>query len=140
MHSGANLAKPGPAAGSQSLPDLACFLVFIGIGFKFGPSPAIHLLESSHVAVENVARSVSKLMTWEQVGAEWERRKSAASEQWAELTGSDLDFIAGRRDRLVATLRRRYGISTAQAQKRVDWWLQTLDHAAGEPRQRLAHM
>lgn len=69
-------------------------------------------------------------MTWKQVETEWDQRRFDAKEQWAELTDRDLDFIAGHRDRLLRTLRRRYGLALDQAEKRVEWWLRNLETVA----------
>ena len=39
-----------------------------------------------------------------------------------KLTNDDLDFIAGKRDELVAKIQERYGISKQEAQTQIDNW------------------
>jgi uncharacterized protein YjbJ (UPF0337 family) len=79
-------------------------------------------------------------MSWEDVGSDWEQRKAAAKEQWAELTDGDLRNIHGSRDLLADALHRRYGIAYEQAERRIDWWLQTLDRESALLPRRFLHV
>jgi uncharacterized protein YjbJ (UPF0337 family) len=50
----------------------------------------------------------------------WDQVKGIARELWGELTGNDLDYIAGERSRLVGKLEEKYGMSREEAEKQVD--------------------
>lgn len=50
----------------------------------------------------------------------WDQAKGIIRELWGELTGDELDFIAGQRRRLVGKLEEKYGMSREEAEQRVD--------------------
>jgi uncharacterized protein YjbJ (UPF0337 family) len=50
----------------------------------------------------------------------WEQFRGIVQEFWGELTGSDLDYIAGERHRLVGKLEEKYGMSREEAERKVD--------------------
>jgi len=62
-------------------------------------------------------------MNWDQVEGKWKQLQGSAKQKWAKLTDSDLDYIAGGRDRFVGRLQERYGIAREEAQKQADEWL-----------------
>jgi uncharacterized protein YjbJ (UPF0337 family) len=74
-------------------------------------------------------------MKWNQIQEKWEQWKLAVRAQWGELTGDDLEVIAGRRETLVRKLQQRYGIVAKQARKRIDYWLGTLNGSTQDPPQ-----
>ncbi len=52
----------------------------------------------------------------------WKQLKGHIKERWGELTDDDFDVIEGRRDVLVGTLQKRYGISLDEAEKQLRDW------------------
>lgn len=52
----------------------------------------------------------------------WQKLKGAAREQWGKLTDDDINRIVGKRDRLIGSLKERYGISQQQAEQEVNEW------------------
>lgn len=50
----------------------------------------------------------------------WDQLKGVIREFWGELTGDDVDFIAGQRDRLIGKIEERYGLPRQEAEKKVD--------------------
>ena len=53
----------------------------------------------------------------------WFQVKGKIREFWGELTGDEVDWIAGRRDQLIGKLEERYGMSREEAEKQVDEFL-----------------
>lgn len=64
-------------------------------------------------------------MNWNQVKDDWQMSKGHARKEWGELTDEDLDRTDGDRAKLVERLQERYGISEAEAERRVERWLQS---------------
>ncbi len=62
-------------------------------------------------------------MTWEQLEGSWKQLKGTVRQQWAKITDNDLEYIAGKRDRLVGKLRERHGLSKEEAERKADEWL-----------------
>ncbi len=52
--------------------------------------------------------------------ASWLQIKGKVKEFWGELTGDDVDWIAGRREQLIGKLEQRYGMSREEAERQVD--------------------
>lgn len=52
--------------------------------------------------------------------ATWLQIKGKAQELWGELTGDDVDWIAGRRDQLIGKLEEKYGMTRQEAERQVD--------------------
>ena len=50
----------------------------------------------------------------------WHQLKGKVREFWGELTGDDIDWVAGRREQLIGKLEERYGMSREEAEKQVD--------------------
>jgi uncharacterized protein YjbJ (UPF0337 family) len=50
----------------------------------------------------------------------WDQIKGLAKGLWGELTGDELDFIAGQRERLIGKLEEKYNITRAEAEKQVE--------------------
>jgi len=63
-------------------------------------------------------------MNSQQLKGEWTVIKGKVREKWGKLTDDDLDVIAGRRDQLVGTLQKRYGMARDAVEKQVDEWEQ----------------
>ena len=64
-------------------------------------------------------------MNWDRVEGNWKQFKGKTREKWGELTDSDLERIAGKKDQLVGCIQERYGIKKEEAQKQVDEWVRT---------------
>ena len=47
-------------------------------------------------------------MNRQKLRGKWDQTKGLAREFWGELTGDDLNFIAGQRDRLIGRLEAKY--------------------------------
>lgn len=72
-------------------------------------------------------------MNWDQIRGNWKQLKGSARKAWGDLTDDDLDKIEGERERLVGKIQERYGIAKAEAERRVDAWVSSVDKDA--PRQ-----
>jgi len=59
-------------------------------------------------------------MNWEQIEGKWKQYSGRVREKWGNLTDSDLQVIAGRRDQLIGKIQERYGIAKEEAQRQVD--------------------
>ena len=53
------------------------------------------------------------------VKGKWDQAKGLTKEFWGELTGDDLDFEAGQRERLIGLLEEKYDLTRADAEGRV---------------------
>ena len=58
-------------------------------------------------------------MNWDQIEGNWKQFRGRVQEQWGKLTNDDLDRIAGRRDQLIGSLQKVYGIEKEAAEKQV---------------------
>lgn len=61
-------------------------------------------------------------MNWDRVEGNWRQLKGRFKEQWGVLTDSQLEIIAGKRDRLVGALQESYGLSKDEVERRVNEW------------------
>lgn len=61
-------------------------------------------------------------MNTEQMKGEWNVIKGKVREKWGKLTDDDLDVIAGKRDQLVGTLQKRYGLAKEKVEEQVKEW------------------
>lgn len=59
-------------------------------------------------------------MNRNEIEGNWKQLKGRAKEKWGELTNDDLDYIEGRRDRLVGKIQERYGKSQKEANREAD--------------------
>jgi len=58
-------------------------------------------------------------MNWDQAKGNWKEFKGKVKEQWGELTNDDVDVIEGRRDQLLGTLQKAYGVSKEEAERQI---------------------
>ena len=58
----------------------------------------------------------------------WKQLKGHIKERWGKLTDDDFDVIEGRRDVLIGTLQKRYGITLDEAEKQLRDWESTSIH------------
>lgn len=61
-------------------------------------------------------------MDWNRVVGNWRPLKGKFKEQWSLLTDSQLESIAGQRERLVGALQQSYKISKDEADRQVRDW------------------
>jgi uncharacterized protein YjbJ (UPF0337 family) len=61
-------------------------------------------------------------MHWEQLEANWNHYAGAARAHWSELTDDDWKTITGGKDRLIARIQGRYGVSEQDAGRQVEEW------------------
>jgi len=66
-------------------------------------------------------------MNWDQIRGNWKQLKGSARKAWGDLTDDDLDKIEGERERLVGKIQERYGVAKAEAERRVDTWVSSID-------------
>jgi len=57
----------------------------------------------------------------------WKQLRGAIREKWGELTDDELEQIAGKRDKLVGSLQKRYGYSRDEASRQIDDFLNNWD-------------
>jgi uncharacterized protein YjbJ (UPF0337 family) len=63
-------------------------------------------------------------MNWNIVEGKWKQLKGDVRSQWGKLTDSDIDIIAGKRDRLAGVLQERYGKEKDDVEQEIDAWLE----------------
>jgi uncharacterized protein YjbJ (UPF0337 family) len=63
---------------------------------------------------------------WDELAGKWKQFRGEARKQWGALTDEDLEYIAGKRDKLVGRLQERYGIAKEEAESQVDQWFNGL--------------
>jgi len=51
---------------------------------------------------------------------DWKKMKGHVKEKWGKLTDDHLDVIEGKKDQLVGSIQKEYGVSKEEAQKQVD--------------------
>ncbi len=56
-------------------------------------------------------------MNWAELQRDWKGVGSLLKSYWTKLTDEDLERIDGRRDQLVASLRRLYGFGEEEAER-----------------------
>jgi uncharacterized protein YjbJ (UPF0337 family) len=58
-------------------------------------------------------------MNWDTVKGQWKQFRDQVKEQWGKLTDDDLDRIEGKRDQLLGTVQKRYGIARDEAERQL---------------------
>jgi uncharacterized protein YjbJ (UPF0337 family) len=69
-------------------------------------------------------------MNWDQIEGNWKQLKGNVKQQWGKLTDSQLDVIAGKRDKLAGRIQEAYGISKEVAEKQLSDWEKGLKEIA----------
>jgi len=59
----------------------------------------------------------------------WKQIRGEIRETWGELTDSELEQIAGKRDKLAGTLQEKYGWSRDEAERQIDDFLKNYEVA-----------
>ena len=57
----------------------------------------------------------------------WKQIRGEIREMWGELTDSELEQIAGKRDKLAGTLQEKYGWSRDEAERQIDDFLRNYE-------------
>lgn len=69
-------------------------------------------------------------MNWDQVKGRWNEMRGQARQKWGDLTDDELDKIEGKREELVGTLQRKYGIGKEEAEKQADEFAASMEETA----------
>jgi uncharacterized protein YjbJ (UPF0337 family) len=56
-------------------------------------------------------------MNWDQVEGNWKQLTGKFREKWGNLTDSDLEVVAGKRDQLLIKLQEKYGFKREPAEE-----------------------
>ena len=59
-------------------------------------------------------------MKWDRIEGSWQQLKGNFKRRWRKLT--NVDVIAGNRERLALNIQERYGITTGEAEKQLADW------------------
>lgn len=65
-------------------------------------------------------------MNWDQIAGSWKEMRGSARAKWREITEDEWHQIAGRRDEMIGTPQRRYGVAKQKDARKVDEWTQGL--------------
>ena len=68
-------------------------------------------------------------MNWDQIAGNWKQMEGKVKEKWGKLTDDDISVTAGKREHLVGTIQKRYGIAKDAAEKQIDEWAQSAKDA-----------
>jgi len=63
---------------------------------------------------------------WDELAGKWKQFRGEVRKQWGMLTDNDLEYVAGKRDKLIGRLQERYGIAKEEAENQVDNWFNSL--------------
>lgn len=67
-------------------------------------------------------------MNWDRIKGNWKQITGNVQEQWGKLTDSDLDVVAGHREKLAGIIQERYGMAKEAAEKQIaEWELKVTD-------------
>ena len=58
-------------------------------------------------------------MNWTQAEGNWKEFSGKVKEQWGKLTDDDLTEAAGKRDKILGAVQKRYGVAQEEAEKQV---------------------
>lgn len=62
-------------------------------------------------------------MNWDQVEGTWKTMKGRVREQWAKITDDDIEAIAGKKDRFLGAIQKRYGYEKEKAESELENFL-----------------
>ena len=63
-------------------------------------------------------------MNWNEIEGNWREFKGTIQERWGKLTDSDIDRIAGNREKLVGQLQSSYGKSREDVERELDLFVE----------------
>lgn len=58
---------------------------------------------------------------------DWNVLKGKIKEKWGKLTDDDLTAISGKKDQLLGTIQKKYGIAKDAAEKQLEEWEKSCD-------------
>jgi uncharacterized protein YjbJ (UPF0337 family) len=61
-------------------------------------------------------------MNWDQLEGKWKEFEGSARAHWSKLTDDDWQTISGKKEHLVGSIQKRYGITEEEAERQVDEW------------------
>jgi uncharacterized protein YjbJ (UPF0337 family) len=64
-------------------------------------------------------------MNWDIVEGKWNQVKGSIRQKWGKITDSELETIAGEKDKFLGLIQERYGKRRDEAERELDDWLQT---------------
>jgi uncharacterized protein YjbJ (UPF0337 family) len=68
---------------------------------------------------------------WDKIQSDWDSFKPRVRERWARLAPSEIDAVAGDRQRLVGGIQRAYNVEEADAERQVAEFEETADPSVG---------
>ena len=101
---------------SALMPGMWCECLNCHQKFRITNQDISHLLE----AIKQKRWQRGSRMKSQILRGKWDQIKGLAREFWGELTGDELDYIAGQRERLIGKLEEKYHITRAEAEKQVE--------------------
>jgi uncharacterized protein YjbJ (UPF0337 family) len=57
----------------------------------------------------------------------WKQLRGSIRDKWGDLTDSELDQIAGKREKLAGLLQEKYGYTQMEAERQIDDFLDSWD-------------
>ena len=75
-------------------------------------------------ATEATTKEMHKI--WDHIDVSWALVQSAVHKQWAKLTDDDVQEIRGKREILLNKVQLRYGLTTEEAERRIEKWAEHL--------------
>lgn len=61
-------------------------------------------------------------MNWDRIQGNWKQVTGRARAQWGKLTDSDLEVVAGHREKLAGIIQERYGVAKEEAERQLTDW------------------
>ncbi|SFN23411.1 CsbD family protein [Nitrosomonas communis] len=61
-------------------------------------------------------------MSWDKIEGKWRYLIGKVKEQWGKFNDNDCERIAGKREKLIGDIQKKYGISKEEAEKQVGDW------------------
>jgi uncharacterized protein YjbJ (UPF0337 family) len=65
-------------------------------------------------------------MNWDRIEGNWKQMTGQVREKWGKLTDSDLEVVAGKKEKLIGRIQERYGIARDEAERQTNEWLKGL--------------
>lgn len=59
-------------------------------------------------------------MEWNHIEGNWDKLKGKFKEKWGKLTDDDLTAVGGKKDQLVGSLKKSYGMQKEEAERQLE--------------------